>query len=80
MNIHKKNIVFLQNIIFNKDIVWDGSLIAYFDDDIKQLDEAIVYNKIFKSKLKKSENIHLVKKIKVGKPIPKVIRQANYKD
>ena len=67
-------------MIFDKDIVWDGKSIAYSNDDIKELDEAIVHIEISESEAKEIEDIHLVKDAKVDKLTPKVTRQADYKN
>ena len=67
-------------MIFDKDIVWDGKSIAYSNNDIKELDKAIVYIEIPESEAKKIEDIQLVKNAKLDKPTPTVIRQADHED
>ena len=52
----------------------------YSDDNIKELDEAIVYIKIPESEAKEIEDIQLVNDAKVNKPIPIVTRQVDYED
>ena len=44
-------------MIFNKNTEWDRKPIIYSDDNIKELDKAIVYIEIPKSKAKKMEDI-----------------------
>ena len=77
---YKKNVVSVQDTIFDKDIVCNGKSIAYSDDDIKKLDKAIVYIKIPKSEAKKIKDIQFVKDAKIDKPIPLVTRQTDHKD
>ena len=76
----KKKVVSLQDVIFKEDIVWDGKPIAYSDDDIKELDKAIVYIEIPKSKAKEMEDIQLVKDVKVDELISIVTRQVDHED
>ncbi len=53
---------------------------AYSDDDIKELDEAIVHIKIPESEAKKMEDIQLVEDVEVDKPTPTITRQADHED
>lgn len=46
----EKKVVSVRDMIIKKDIVWDEKSILYFDDNIKELDETIVYIEIHESK------------------------------
>lgn len=76
----KKKVVSVKDVIFDEDTVWDRKPIAYSDDDIKELDEAIVHIEIPKLEAKKIEDIQLVEDVKVDKPTPTITRQANHED
>ncbi len=76
----KKKVVSVRDIIFCKDIVWDRKPIAYSDNDIKGLDEAIIHIEIPESEAKKMEDIQLIKDVEVHEPIPTITRQADHKD
>ena len=67
-------------MIFDKDTIWDEKPIVYSDNDIKELDEAIVYIEISKSETKKIEDIQLIENAKVDKPTPTVTRQTDHED
>ena len=67
-------------MIFDEDTVWDGKPIAYSDDDIKDLDKAIVHIEIPESETKEMEDIQLVKDVEVDQPTPTVTCQADYED
>ena len=65
-------------MIFDEDKVWNKKTIVYFNDDIKEWDEAIIYIEIPESEAKKIKDIQLVKDAKVNKPTPIVTRQAEH--
>ena len=66
----KKKVIFIRDVIFDEDTVWDRKPIAYSNDDIKELDEAIVHIKIPESEAKEMKDIQLVNNVKVDKPTP----------
>ncbi len=53
-------------MIFDKDIVWDRKPIAYYDDNIKKLNKAIVYIEIYESEAKKIVEFLFVEDVKVN--------------
>lgn len=53
----KKKVIFVKDIIFDKNMIWDRKLILYFDNDIKELDKAIIYIEIPKSETPKIKDI-----------------------
>ena len=55
-------------MIFDKDTVWNRKPIAYFDDDTKELDKAIVHIEIPELEAKEIEYIQFIKDAKVDKP------------
>ncbi len=80
MDNYKKKVVSVRNAIFNENTVWDGKPIAHSDDDIKELEEAIVYIEISESKAKEMEDIHLVENVKVDKPTFTITCQVDHED
>ena len=80
MDTYKKKVVSVRDIIFDKNIVWNRKPILYFDDDIKELDKAIVYIEIPKSKTKKMDDIQLVEDVKVDKPTPIITYQVDHEN
>lgn len=67
-------------MIFDKDTIWDRKPIVYSDDDIKELDEVIVYIEIPESEAKEMVDIQFVKDVEVDKPIPTITCQADHED
>ena len=67
-------------MIFDEDTVWDGKPIAYSDDDIKELDKAIVHIEIPELEAKEIKDIQLIEDAEVDEPTLKVMYQANHKD
>lgn len=55
---HKKKVISIQDVIFNKDKVWDGMPIQCTPDEIKVIDEAI---KVVQLPEMKIENVQLDK-------------------
>lgn len=80
MDFYKKKIVFIRDIIFNKDIMSDKKLIPYFDDNIKELNKAITHIEIIKLEVLETKNIQLVKNLKVDKTSLIIICQTDYKN
>ena len=67
-------------MIFVKDIVQDGKLIAYSDYNIKKQDETIVYIEIPKSKRKERKDLQMVKDVKVDESIPTITCHVDYEN
>ena len=67
-------------MIFDKDTIWNGKPIAYSDDDIKEVNKAIVHIGMLESDAKKIKNIQFVNDAEVNKSIPTVTYQINHKD
>ena len=76
----KKKVVSIRDVIFDEDTLWDEKPIAYFDDDIKELDKAIDHIEIPESGAKEIEDIQLVEDVEVDQPISIVTRQADHED
>lgn len=53
----KKKVVSIRNIIFDKNTVLDRKPIFYFDNNIKELDKAIIYIEISEFNAKEIEDI-----------------------
>ena len=72
--------VSIRDVIFDKDNIWDGKPIPYFDNDIKELDKAIVHIKIPESKALEIKDIQLVENSEVDETTSTIIRQADHED
>lgn len=65
--------VFVRDIIFDRDIIETKKPIFYSNKDIKELNKTIIYIKILKSKVLKIKEIQLIKDFKVNKKTPIII-------
>ena len=76
----KKKVVSVRDVIFDEDTIWDGKPIPYSDDDIKELDEAIVHIEIPESEALEMEDIQLVEDSEVDETTTTITRQADHED
>lgn len=75
MDIYKKKGCIYKRYIFDEDTIWDKKPILYSDDDIKELDKAMVLTiEIPESKTKEIEDIQLVENAIVDEPTSTITR------
>ena len=66
----KKKVISVKNVIFYEDTIWDKKPISYTSDDIKELDDAIIYIEIHESEALEIEDIQLIEDFEVDEIIP----------
>ena len=72
--------VSVRDVIFDEYNIWNGKPIPYSDNDIKELDEAIVHIEIPESEALEMEDIQLVEDSEVDETTSTITRQADHED